>query len=142
MKIKMLMVVAMAFAFAAQSASADDLLESDVVGIKVAFQGLLMIPGGLPWVVAKGETEVSEDGEFDVELARQIDSTEREIIRGKETRSSSHSGIETTVSTGRYVAARASTGYSGITTGKPDDCLDTTTSELNEILGQLAAKFV
>jgi len=62
------MVVAMAFAFAAQSASADDLLESDVIGIKVNQQVLLMIPGGLPWVVREGEAEVSEDGEFEVEL--------------------------------------------------------------------------
>ena len=67
-KIRLLMVVAFAFAFAAQSASADDLLESDVIGIKVNQQVLLMIPGGAPWVVREGEAEVSEDGEFDVEL--------------------------------------------------------------------------
>jgi len=68
MKIKLLMVVAMAFAFAAQSASADDLLESDIVGIKVANQILAGIAGGIPWVVAEGEVEVSEDGKFDLEV--------------------------------------------------------------------------
>ena len=58
MKIRLLMVVAMAFAFAAEGASAHDFIESDVVGIT----------GGFPWVVAELEAEVSEDGDFEVEV--------------------------------------------------------------------------
>ncbi len=68
MKIRLLIVVAIAFAFAAEGASADDLIESDVVGIRVASQVLAGITGGFPWVVAEGEAEVSEDGDFEVEV--------------------------------------------------------------------------
>ena len=68
MKIRLLMVVAMAFAFAAEGASAHDFIESDVVGIRVANQVLAGITGGFPWVVTEGEAEVSEDGDFEVEV--------------------------------------------------------------------------
>ncbi len=70
MKIKLLIAVAMTFTLtlASESASADDLIESEVVGIKVGGQVLAGIGGGAPWVVAEGNVKISEGDGFEVEV--------------------------------------------------------------------------